>query len=93
MKYRVRGACVILLTLAVHVHNTVWAQEQADSLPPQTSFAERHMRLDWDGVQPPWLGRAYEDQRINTTLDSLNVLQMGIQDEWMPAFTGRAGGV
>lgn len=91
MRVRVWGVCVVALTQLV-LFTKATAQE-VDSLPVQTAFAGSHIGLDWDGLTPPWLGRAYENQRIHWTLDSLNILQDDLQDEWVPSFTGRSGGV
>ena len=98
MNFRVRDvipcACVWLAVLLLSA-SSLWAQESAetDSTVTDTTFAKYHLRLDLDGLQPPWLGRQYENQRINWSLDSTNILFNSLQDEWQSHIDGRAKGV
>jgi hypothetical protein len=92
MKLRVWGLGA-LVALGSLMTGSAQAQSNNDSLVVVEAFANQHIRLDWDGIQPPWLGRKAVDQRINWSMDSLGILYSGIQNEWQPTFLGQTGGV
>ena len=93
------GRTILALVLALVCTGSAWAQspadtnDETDSTVVQETFAQEHLHLDWDGLALPWLGRPYDNQRINWSLDSLDVLYNTLQQEWRPEFTGMGNSV
>jgi hypothetical protein len=96
MNYRDWGVCTVraaLLVCAVLSTRVGWAQTSAPSADSGTAYAENFFKLDPDGLTSPWLGRSYNDVRINWALDSLGILRLPLQNEWVTKVDGASNTV
>ena len=96
MNYRDRGDRTMrtaLLLCAVLTAGFSWADESLPDPNSGQAYAENFLRLRQGELTPPWLGRSYQDQRINWTLDSLNILGLPLQDEWQTRIDGPSNSV
>lgn len=84
----IAGSLFILLSWGL-----AFAQYEAPPSDSGHAYAEQHARLDLRGLPRPWLGTVFLDQRINWSLDSLNILRSSLQDEWKASIDGSSKGV
>jgi len=96
MKYRVwggRSLWALAFLVVLFGPAAGWAQYEAPESDSGITITEPHFHLDMDGLVRPWIGYSYVDQRINWSLDSLNILRHQIQDEWKTSFSGSSKSV